>query len=130
MDYEQKSQTPGYRHFNVTFQPYPKYVCSEELVQLEGDDFDDGHDDELEGASLAEDSPERDEDRGRREVSSQQPGMTTTTQLITIIIIKTIICKALYIRKKFRSEAHKKHCNTHIFKIFIISLNLHIKTKC
>ena len=43
---------------------------------------------------------------------------------------KTIICKAPYIRKKFCSEAHKIHCNTHIFKIFIISLNLHIKTKC
>ena len=63
-------------------QPYPEYICSEELVQLEGDDFDDGHDDELEGARLAEHGPERDEDRRGSEVSSQQAGTTTTTQLL------------------------------------------------
>ena len=44
-----------------------------------------------------------------------------------LIIIIFFYCKAPYIRKNVRSEAHKIHCNTYIFKIFIISLNLHVK---
>jgi len=35
------------------------------------------------------------------------------------------ICKIPYIRNNYI----KIHCNTYIFKIFIISLNLHVKTK-
>ena len=35
------------------------------------------------------------------------------------------ICKAPYIRKNFRSLAHKIHCNTYILKIFIVILKLH-----
>ena len=48
---------------------------------------------------------------------------------LTAIIIIIFICKAPYIRNFVRSEAHKIHCNTYIFKIFIISLNFHVKTK-
>ena len=40
------------------------------------------------------------------------------------------ICKAPYILNNFCSEVHKIPCNTHIFKIFIISLNVHVKMKC
>ena len=50
--------------------------------------------------------------------------------IIIIIIIIMFICKAPYIQNNFLSEAHKIHCSTYIFKIFIISLNLHVKTKC
>ena len=53
-----------------------------------------------------------------------------TIHINIIIIIVIFIFKAQYIRKNFRSEMHKIHCNTYIFKIFIISLNLHVKTKC
>ena len=37
---------------------------------------------------------------------------------------------ANHIRNFFHSEVLKIHCNTYIFKIFIISLNVQVKTKC
>ena len=46
-----------------------------------------------------------------------------------IILIIIFICKAPYIRKYSRTEEHKIHCDAYILKIFIISLNLHVKTK-
>ena len=54
----------------------------------------------------------------------------TSCKFVIIIIIIFFICKASYIWKNIRSEAHKIQWNTYIFKIFIISLNLHVKTKC
>ena len=43
---------------------------------------------------------------------------------------ETIIIILFVIRKHFHSEAHEIHCNTYVFKIFIISLNVHVKMKC
>ena len=51
------------------------------------------------------------------------PGILNNNNNNNKIII--FICNASYIRKNVRSEAHI-HCNSYIFKIFIISLDLHV----
>ena len=63
-------------------------------------------------------------------MSAASAGLHGSNRWVIIIIIIIFICKASYIRNKFRSEAHEIHCDTYIFKIIIYSLNLHVKTKC